>query len=164
MASLIVKNLYLGSLQDAQNLKWLHEKQITHIINVSDADNIFPDRFKYVRIAMKDDPSYDISHHFGSITDYIGETLKKGGKVLVHCNGGVSRSPTLVIAYLISTLNKTPKEAYTYVQTIRHKVFPNIGFVKQLNKYFSKRGEGDPIENRELGCNWLDHLKNSALA
>ena len=44
-----------------------------------------------------------------SITDKVREA---NGCVLVHCLAGISRSPTLAIAYVMKYLNTTSEEAY----------------------------------------------------
>ena len=69
------------------------------------------------------------------------------GKVLVHCLMGMSRSATLVIAFLMKSRNKSVleafKEVYSFQANIRFKKFkfkvklsrdvrPNDGFIKQL--------------------------------
>lgn len=53
------------------------------------------------------------------------------GKVLVHCHVGVSRSATLVLAYLMLKQNLTLVEAICAVKENRG-VIPNRGFLRQL--------------------------------
>lgn len=55
------------------------------------------------------------------------------GKVLVHCHVGVSRSATLVLAYLMLKQNLTLVEAICVVKDNRG-VIPNRGFLRQLIK------------------------------
>lgn len=55
------------------------------------------------------------------------------GKVLVHCQVGVSRSATLVLAYLMLKQNLTLVEAVCAVKDKRG-VIPNRGFLRQLIK------------------------------
>lgn len=53
------------------------------------------------------------------------------GKVLVHCLQGLSRSATLVLAFLMIKKGMTVTEA---VETVRSKrrIYPNDGFLQQL--------------------------------
>jgi hypothetical protein len=51
---------------------------------------------------------------------------------------GISRSSTVVIAYLIATTEMTPQEALASVKLKRTIVCPNRGFMSQLQEYHSK--------------------------
>lgn len=51
---------------------------------------------------------------------------------------GISRSSTVVMAYLIATTKMTPHEALSTVQSKRTIVRPNRGFMSQLQEYYSK--------------------------
>lgn len=53
------------------------------------------------------------------------------GKILVHCQVGVSRSATIVLAYLMLKQNMTLAEAIKKVKE-RRGIYPNQGFLKQL--------------------------------
>jgi len=56
-------------------------------------------------------------------------------RVLVHCLAGMSRSATIVIAYLLATTPMTAKEATEFVRSKRRVIRPNYGFTKQLEQY-----------------------------
>ena len=51
---------------------------------------------------------------------------------------GISRSTTVVMAYLIATTKMTPHEALATVRSKRTIVRPNRGFMSQLQEYYSK--------------------------
>lgn len=51
---------------------------------------------------------------------------------------GISRSSTIVIAYLIATTKMTPRESLASVRSKRTIVRPNRGFMSQLQEYYSK--------------------------
>lgn len=69
------------------------------------------------------------------INRYISECLRSGGKVLVHGNGGISRSAALVIAYVMQDKLYSAADAMKYVQNLRFCVYPNEGFRRQLFEY-----------------------------
>ncbi len=48
---------------------------------------------------------------------------------------GMSRSATVVCAYLVATARMTPQEALTAVRAKRAIVNPNVGFLEQLDEY-----------------------------
>ena len=80
---------------------------------------------------MIDSPDQDASRYFVDVTNFIEDALETGGIVLVHCSAGVSRSPTMVIAYLISKEKMRYKEALALLREKRY-VLPNEGFSEQL--------------------------------
>eukprot|EP01015_Nassula_variabilis_P017222 TRINITY_DN2697_c0_g1_i10.p2 TRINITY_DN2697_c0_g1~~TRINITY_DN2697_c0_g1_i10.p2 ORF type:complete len:147 (-),score=43.27 TRINITY_DN2697_c0_g1_i10:135-575(-) len=81
-----------------------------------------------------DSENYNILEHFESCYNFIDEGLKYTN-VLVHCAAGVSRSPTIVIMYLVKKQNMTVGEAFSFVQAKRSCIQPNKGFLEQLQKF-----------------------------
>lgn len=69
------------------------------------------------------------------VKEFIDACLGAGGKVLVHCNDGMSRSGSLVIAYIMQTYGTDFKAALNHVQQRRFCVQPNDGFEQQLREY-----------------------------
>lgn len=66
---------------------------------------------------------------------FISSAISSGGIVLVHCLAGVSRSASVVIAYVMKDLGITYAAARTHVCRARPIVDPNSGFDKQLTFY-----------------------------
>lgn len=67
--------------------------------------------------------------------DYVRRT---GGKILVHCEAGISRSPTICMAYLMKTKKLRLEEAFDYIKQRRSLISPNFGFMGQLLQYESE--------------------------
>ncbi|CBY39782.1 unnamed protein product [Oikopleura dioica] len=86
-------------------------------------------------VNYKDSPSEPIKNAFDTITRVINEELKIGGSVLVHCNMGISRSTSVILAFLMKYRAMPLKAAFDLVREKRSCVNPNIGFWKQLIKY-----------------------------
>ena len=57
----------------------------------------------------------------------------------MHCSQGVSRSVTLVVAYLMWKLGKTYYEVFETVKAVRGVASPNIGFSCQVCSSSSRR-------------------------
>jgi protein-tyrosine phosphatase len=53
----------------------------------------------------------------------------------VHCYAGVSRSSTVVIAYIMKYWKWNLKNTIDFVQAKRVVAKPNEGFMEQLKKY-----------------------------
>ena len=66
---------------------------------------------------------------------FIHEAGKMGGRVLVHCWAGVSRSASLILAFLMNQYELSYRNAFIYVKIKRSIINPNWGFNIQLKKY-----------------------------
>jgi len=81
----------------------------------------------------------DVRKEFPQCFEFIDEGRDKGG-VLVHCNAGVSRSATVVIAYVMQKELMSYPVAYEHVKQRRACIKPNAGFVVQLAAYSKELG------------------------
>jgi protein-tyrosine phosphatase len=90
-------------------------------------------KYKYMRISV-DDNSTDVIP-FDKTNEFIDEARSQNGKVLVHCHMGISRSPTVIIAYLMGLKIKTALETLEKVQAIRPIANPNTNFSQQLHNF-----------------------------
>ncbi|CAF3759006.1 unnamed protein product [Rotaria sordida] len=134
----IIPGLYLGSSHDAENLNSLQEHQIKVVVNVSttipcyfENENIF----EYLRLPCHDSSYQNILQYFETTFEYIHQKLSMNKNILVHCQGGVSRSPSFIIGYLMKYHSKTFEQAHHIVKTKRAIVNPNLNFLGQLTQY-----------------------------
>ena len=135
--SKITDNIYISDLASSQNKDRLKEDGITHILSaVLGFEPTFPDDFNYMNIYVRDIETEDLSFYFDVCGDYIHKAINNNGKVLVHCSYGISRSASLVIAYLIKYKEMPYDDAYMYVKKKRNIIEPNEGFKRQLNEYY----------------------------
>ena len=63
------------------------------------------------------------------------EARLAGERVLVHCHAGVSRSATIVIAYIMKHTQLNMHDAYTFVKDRRTIISPNFNFLGQLHLF-----------------------------
>lgn len=156
----IISNLFIGDKRAAKNKKALQRLGITHVVNVTEplsgggVHNFFEGSgaFHYLRVPVQDSDGAEISPHFSRACEFIDGARSQGYGVLVHCQQGVSRSPTITMAYLIRYLNHDLSQAYTVVKTHRSQAKPKKNFLRQLiqwekdckkDKDRPKRGRGD---------------------
>jgi protein phosphatase slingshot len=138
--TLIIKNLYLGDYGNASNLfhPLMKELNISHIINCcKGGQNFFPKYFNYVNLEWVDNTSQNIfleDVSFFSVLDYIENALNGDEVVFVHCGAGISRSATVIIAFLMKKFNWSYDEAFLFVKTKKPNIQPNIHFENQLRK------------------------------
>ncbi|GAB0090803.1 tRNA pseudouridine synthase [Sergentomyia squamirostris] len=130
--------LYLGS-QDAVNLPQLQEHGITHVLSVGIECPLFlPHPIENLHIPCLDLPESSIESAVQEAREFINVALKMEsppGRVLVHCNAGISRSAAVVIGYLIQDEGIPFEEALEMVRTKRKGAKPNEGFTEQLTKF-----------------------------
>ena len=135
-----MKGLYIGSCDAAANREVLQTNGITHILNVAiDLENRFAadTSLTYKSLPIFDMPEQDIEQYFDITNKFIDDSLASGkGAVLVHCMAGVSRSATIVAAYLMKETVMTAEQAVAKVRETRW-VMPNAGFLKQLKSYYN---------------------------
>jgi len=79
-------------------------------------------------VNVLDAPFVNLKHHFQGCIGFIKEAITSGGSVLVHCYAGVSRSATIVIAYLMQEMAMTFNDAFQHVKRQRWFICPNDGF------------------------------------
>ncbi|KAK5575337.1 hypothetical protein RB653_010595 [Dictyostelium firmibasis] len=133
----IIKDfLYLGGAENAGSRQQLINLKITHIVNMAgELDDIYPHLYKYYRANLDDRPKANIYEHFEPVIEFIDDCKKQGGRILVHCAMGISRSTTVVLAYLMKEDHMTYTDAFTFCKQKRSCINPNFGFVKQLKDY-----------------------------
>lgn len=109
---------------------------ITVEIKPLQASDLAPCVKRYLYINVMDHSKQDILSHFETSNEFIETALKNPtNKVYVHCVAGISRSASLVIAYVMKTRSMNYTEAYDLVSQKRRIVDPNEGFVRQLVLY-----------------------------
>jgi hypothetical protein len=101
-------------------------------------------RIHYVHVAVRDEDSANILPYLPGAADLIQQQLHAGSAVLVHCQRGVSRSATIVIAFLIRHCGMSRDEAYVLAKGRRPEVSPNIGFWAQLAEFERSCRAGGP--------------------
>lgn len=91
-----------------------------------------PFRGDVLTVKVDDLPNIEIAQYFDEVITFIKKHHAQGIGVLIHCAAGVSRSTTLLLAYMISERGYTLRDAFLHTHSIRRCVEPNAGFVKQL--------------------------------
>ena len=137
--SVILPNLLLGDVNDAfMAVRGSTRPQVNAILTMA-AELPLHKQFMglqhfldYKYIPMDDSPSQDLLSNLPEALDFIQTQLEQGHTVLVHCAAGISRSASVVIAYLMSH-GMSLEQAYGYVKSRRPIVQPNPGFMQQLN-------------------------------
>jgi dual specificity phosphatase 12 len=140
----IEPNLWLGAFTSLTAQKTLKKNNVTHILSLLTPDipgqesqyELGVKDFKHLRIDIDDIEDENIMQYFDRTNAYIQEGLDSGG-ILVHCMAGVSRSSTIVAAYLMQKYLWNAQKTVEYLKTKRPVVNPNESFYQQLEVYFN---------------------------
>lgn len=132
----IIHGLYLGGEETAFNKELLKKNNVSTILNItSSIPFYYESEFTYHRIPIIDEPNVDIKQYFDETFKIIDDTLTENKKILIHCQAGISRSATIVIAYIMKKNKIEMNDAYKLVHTGRPCIGPNLGFCGQLMSY-----------------------------
>mmetsp|Transcript_7611 Transcript_7611/g.19212 ORF Transcript_7611/g.19212 Transcript_7611/m.19212 type:complete len:159 (-) Transcript_7611:121-597(-) len=111
---------------------------ITHVVIVATrAEGIapcFPDDFRYMQVEINDNPSSQLVCHLKSVFEFMQAAVDTGGKVLVHCSAGRSRSASFVIAFKMRMEGVSFQDAFRAVDRVR-VLSLNGGFIEQLESF-----------------------------
>ncbi|XP_053565842.1 dual specificity phosphatase 28 isoform X2 [Bombina bombina] len=108
----VTDSLFISNARAACKRDLLILEGITCCINISRRQP-FPDiDLHALRIPVFDHPLQNLSDYFDQCADLIASTMASGGKCLVYCKHGRSRSATICIAYLMKYKNLQLREAF----------------------------------------------------
>ncbi|XP_072773294.1 dual specificity protein phosphatase 15 [Taeniopygia guttata] len=133
--SQILPGLYLGNFVDAKDLEQLSRNKITHIVSIHESPQPLLKDITYLRIPLPDTPEANIKRHFKECISFIHQCRLHGGNCLVHCLAGISRSTTVVVAYVMVVTELSCQEVLDAIRTIRPVANPNPGFRQQLSEF-----------------------------
>ncbi|XP_058824260.1 dual specificity protein phosphatase MPK-4 isoform X2 [Topomyia yanbarensis] len=135
----IEPGLWLGNVTAAADLPTLEKLSIRSVLTIDSCplpSHVTENpslRTKYIQAS--DVPREDLIRHFEDTNKFIRESLAEERNILVHCYFGVSRSATIVIAYLMEKYKLSYEAALYRVKSKRGFVMPNPGFINQLRLF-----------------------------
>lgn len=130
----VLPTIYLGSKDDIAKVTRLKEIGITHILCVSSGKPQKLDGVKLLTVVMADNGNSQLRDIMKRSFPFIEESQKKGNKLLIHCNLGQNRSPTLLIAWLMTKKRWTFYHAHKYVKKARELIQPHKLYLDQLRE------------------------------
>jgi len=135
----ILPNLYLGGWEAVLDSRSLHEHGIRSLVccmrELEFPDSKFLPDVEYHRVDVEDMGREPIELFFPEATEFIHNQLLQERPVLIHCKAGVSRSASVLLAYLMEYCGHSLYDAF--VLTLRHRptITPNPGFMETLRDY-----------------------------
>ncbi|XP_061087156.1 dual specificity protein phosphatase 13A-like isoform X1 [Conger conger] len=157
-------NLFLGNMCMAHDRHGLWKLGITHVLNVNHgkthsqgSHDFYGKTVDYHGVPADDVPNFDMSPYFRPSADYIHEALNTpGAKVFIHCAFGVSRSASLVLAYLmihhhftlLDAIRKVKENSHCFSITLQASV-ATVASGPQAQGYMAHRIARKPGETGE---------------
>ena len=139
----VYQGLFIGDKATASNIKFLNRYGITHVLNTAEgkdeglvdlSDEYFEGSgIRYLGFPLWDNPSCNLLPYFGIASEFIDDAISRGGKCLVNCQMGVSRSASCAIAYMMIKEDMGVKEVLTLFRKSRD-CRPNDGKYQDMAK------------------------------
>ncbi|NXM80234.1 DUS28 phosphatase, partial [Oenanthe oenanthe] len=129
----VTESLLLGTARAACDGELLAREGVTFCVNVT-RQQPFP-ALPGIRVAVRDDPAEDLLRHLERSAAAIERALRAGGRCLVYCKNGRSRSAAVCTAFLMRHLRLPLGDAFQVVKAARPVAEPNAGFWSQLQRY-----------------------------
>ena len=152
----IFSHIIVGGKNTAADRHRLYMLGVTHILNVAKQVKCYNEYdFLYLHVPLIDQESEVIRPHFEQCFTFLDDAKEAGTKCFVHCIAGkagccgcgklhdlfpvpqlgVSRSITVVVAYLMAREGMRLNEAILHVLKRRRYAKPNTAFLLALAKY-----------------------------
>jgi len=129
--------IYLGTSKNANNIEEIKNLDIKYILNCAVEIKVIklPNYIKYCQLNITDSSTTNIIQFFEQAFAFIELARRNKEKILIHCKLGISRSPSILIGYLIKYMGYTTESALDFLRSIRTQVYPNPGFISQIYLY-----------------------------
>ncbi|KAJ1720150.1 hypothetical protein LPJ53_005190 [Coemansia erecta] len=138
----IMPYLYLGGADNVEGWQ-LGQAGIRRVLNVAQEPTSWTGASVEYRHIAWDHNESDVERHFATCFAYIDAARRQHEGVFVHCQLGVSRSASLVIAYVMRTMAMGFTQAYEYVRVRAPCISPNLSLIAQLSSYGRRLGAGN---------------------
>ncbi|KFU95883.1 Serine/threonine/tyrosine-interacting-like 1, partial [Chaetura pelagica] len=137
--------LYMGNIKQASDQQIQKDLKIKAVVNISEQPATLFTEDKNLHIPVPDSLEADLFSSLPTICHFIDAQLAHGA-VLVFSSLGISRSSTVIMAYLMhysfpvqipttSFLSLCSQRAWNYLLKCKTNMRPHRGFVKQLSDW-----------------------------
>jgi len=142
-ATYIDEFVYLGS-KEADNVEELIGMGICYVLNVADDYtskdwSIYGIETKCLPMCDKWTATTELHTVMEEAIKFIERGVARKDNVLIHCHGGINRSPTICMAYLMHKYQCSFLHVYEYVKKLRPYIRPAPDYIIQLLQYQKQR-------------------------
>ena len=137
----ITSGLYVGDIRSINDPKLFRKiKAVVSCVPIDSFPHLLDRSTAHLQLDLLDYPGQDMSDAFKKANRFIYQQHSLGRSVLVHCHAGVSRSVSIVIAYLMQLSGKPYQVVAQIVKRHRPEANPNSGFQSQLQRLSKQLG------------------------
>eukprot|EP00928_Gymnodinium_smaydae_P050378 TRINITY_DN33938_c0_g1_i1.p1 TRINITY_DN33938_c0_g1~~TRINITY_DN33938_c0_g1_i1.p1 ORF type:complete len:200 (-),score=58.95 TRINITY_DN33938_c0_g1_i1:224-823(-) len=142
----LLPHLLLGSGDDARRPRELLARGVTHVLNCAGAavktgaDFYQPYGIEYNEFKSEDTQGYNIIQHYEQAASLADAVAAKGGRLFVHCEAGVNRSGSLLLAYYCLSTGTPLLASARHCKAQRGRICTNKGFQLQVFEFVRSRG------------------------
>ena len=153
--TIVTQHIVLGCREDAMDARMLQGIGVTHVLNTcSQLPHYHPNDFIYHKIPILDTPKAPIVTCCEVAANFLQRVESVGGRCLVHCIAGSSRSVTLAIMHLMISHRVPLHIAFHHINRMRPQANPNLGFKLQLALLEVKVLGGSSVAGKDAGEQW----------
>lgn len=150
------EGLLLGASDTAECPYFLERLGVTHVLRIIPRSCFWLPQeylaYKYMTVDVWDEPAdaEKLTAAWEDAFAFISQGKRDQGKVFVHCVAGVSRSPTICLAYLMQERGMSLEDAERLVRKVRPQICPNEGFEEQLRKLEQRLRKSRKVVSKSL--------------
>jgi protein-tyrosine phosphatase len=133
--SQILPQLYLGDQQATKTIQ-----DVNVIISIGCKHKSLLRTIEIYKFSIADSSTSDLTEIFDQCCPLMHEKIERNLRVLVHCKGGINRSPMVVMAYLCKYCNYSVEEAVIHVTTNRKSTRVQSHYLNQLIHWLAASG------------------------
>lgn len=128
--------LYIADYDGAQDDNEIAKHEISHVVSLTTSEMAHLDGIEYLQLKIHDDDTTKITPHFTTVFAFVDEALSDAdAHVLIHCDSGMSRSASFLIAYLMTANRLSFRRAFDLVKRARSIIASNSAFLAELKVY-----------------------------
>ncbi|KAJ8357860.1 hypothetical protein SKAU_G00206540 [Synaphobranchus kaupii] len=108
----ITDALLIGNARSACSDELIGREGVTLCVNVSKQQPFPSARVGTLRVPVYDDPNENLYKYFDRCADAVQDEAGRGGRTVVYCKNGRSRSATVCVAYLMKHRSLSLTDAF----------------------------------------------------
>lgn len=136
----------IGEIRGAKGKQFARDFNVRYVLTAAEGFEAPVAGAHWMSLPVQDTPQQELSPFFGAGAAFIESALnerqrarRRGDKnppsVYVHCAAGISRSVTMLAAWLMLRHGWSAADAVRWIQQRRSIASPNPGFLRQLRKW-----------------------------